>query len=393
MWLRLSRFVALAAAMALSASSWAQGQGPASTWAFQQVLIYNKLDNHVTVIGAPVADTKGGYVNLIADGKLTGDGVPYCPGGNEQMQFTWVFTRDVRTLTDGDRVGARLTAHVNARPPCVGNIAAISPIVLAASHAATSPLTPDLNAQADSDRFVGASPGGVNYAWANRSPQATDAAVAVSRDPARANANLAWFAIDIGVRSGGDLWLVYMYKRVPAGGQPPQPQPQPQPPGPGGGGFTSELNVDHRGGDYANFDLPSADPGLCQAACAKDSRCVAYTYVKPYRGAPAHCWLKNVLMPGVPSDCCVSGARTQAGPPSGGISTETGVDRPGSDYSAFDLPQADAGACRTACANDGACRAYTYVRPGVQGANARCYLKNAVPRPVPRDCCTSGVKQ
>jgi hypothetical protein len=36
--------------------------------------------------------------------------------------------------------------------------------------------------------------------------------------------------------------------------------------------------------------------------------------------------------------------------------------------------------------------AFTYVNPGVQGPNARCWLKHAVPRSIPNACCTSGVK-
>jgi len=41
---------------------------------------------------------------------------------------------------------------------------------------------------------------------------------------------------------------------------------------------------------------------------------------------------------------------------------------------------------------DARCLAFTYVNPGVQGPNPRCWLKNAVPRAVPNGCCTSGVK-
>ena len=38
------------------------------------------------------------------------------------------------------------------------------------------------------------------------------------------------------------------------------------------------------------------------------------------------------------------------------------------------------------------CVAFTYVNPGVQGPRARCWLKGAVPAPVPDACCVSGVK-
>lgn len=71
---------------------------------------------------------------------------------------------------------------------------------------------------------------------------------------------------------------------------------------------------------------------------------------------------------------------------------EPGVDRFGSDYSGTDLSAADPALCRAACDADGSCKAYTYVKPGVQGPSARCYLKDAVPPPTPADCCVSGVK-
>lgn len=71
---------------------------------------------------------------------------------------------------------------------------------------------------------------------------------------------------------------------------------------------------------------------------------------------------------------------------------EPGVDRPGSDFSSFDLPQPNPEICRQACEENGACKAYTYVNPGVQGPVARCWLKSSVPPAIPNSCCTSGVK-
>ena len=80
---------------------------------------------------------------------------------------------------------------------------------------------------------------------------------------------------------------------------------------------------------------------------------------------------------------CVSGIRAQ----------EVGVDRPGSDLRhGFALPQADPGLCRQACDEDSQCRAYTYVKPGVQAGSAVCWLKHAVPPAVANDCCVSGIK-
>lgn len=75
---------------------------------------------------------------------------------------------------------------------------------------------------------------------------------------------------------------------------------------------------------------------------------------------------------------------------------ETNTDRPGSDYTSFWIDK-DVEAfvavrrCQDACQNDKRCSAFTYVKPGVQGTQGRCYLKTSVPPPRKSACCTSGV--
>jgi hypothetical protein len=71
---------------------------------------------------------------------------------------------------------------------------------------------------------------------------------------------------------------------------------------------------------------------------------------------------------------------------------EPNTDRPGGDYRSFDLPEPRPDLCREACWRDGQCRAFTYVRPGVQAQRSRCALKSVVPPARPSDCCLSGVK-
>jgi hypothetical protein len=80
------------------------------------------------------------------------------------------------------------------------------------------------------------------------------------------------------------------------------------------------------------------------------------------------------------------------GPSRAETTLEPDVDRPGADLSSFDVPQADPQICRQACDEQAACKAYTYVNPGAQGPQARCWLKSSVPPPVPSSCCTSGTK-
>ncbi len=67
------------------------------------------------------------------------------------------------------------------------------------------------------------------------------------------------------------------------------------------------------------------------------------------------------------------------------------ADRAGGDYRNFDLATASYDQCRAACSADQQCRAYTYVKPGIQGPRARCWLKNTVPPQRASDCCVSGV--
>ena len=87
----------------------------------------------------------------------------------------------------------------------------------------------------------------------------------------------------------------------------------------------------------------------------------------------------------------------QAGPPPIPLAavpctTEPNINRSGQDYASLDVPP-NPSVCRVACENDPQCRAYTYVRPGVQGPGAKCWLKNGVPPAQPDGNCVSGVKQ
>jgi hypothetical protein len=72
---------------------------------------------------------------------------------------------------------------------------------------------------------------------------------------------------------------------------------------------------------------------------------------------------------------------------------QNGVDLPGGDIENFDLARSDVRLCDVACARKPECRAFTFVRPGVQGASAHCWLKNTVPAPQASDCCVSGVRR
>lgn len=66
--------------------------------------------------------------------------------------------------------------------------------------------------------------------------------------------------------------------------------------------------VDRPGADLANFDLPAAEPLLCQGECGRNAACRAWTYVEPGPAAP-RCWLKSSIPGGVANGLTVSGTK------------------------------------------------------------------------------------
>lgn len=71
---------------------------------------------------------------------------------------------------------------------------------------------------------------------------------------------------------------------------------------------------------------------------------------------------------------------------------EIDFDRPGQDYKNFDMEDANVNTCEFACTKDAKCKAWTYVKPGIQGPKARCWLKVTNPAARPNTCCISGLK-
>lgn len=153
--------------------------------------------------------------------------------------------------------------------------------------------------------------------------------------------------------------------------------------------LTFEPNIDRAGLDFSGFDLSRPLPDLCLAACAKNPKCEAYTFVKPgVQGPNARCYLKSGRPSPSSNTCCTSGVKTAKM----SISAQTGIDRAGSDYKNFNMVSALPDLCLAACAREASCKAYTYVKPGVQGTYARCWLKSSAPTATSSTSCTSGVK-
>lgn len=143
-----------------------------------------------------------------------------------------------------------------------------------------------------------------------------------------------------------------------------------------------EPDTDLPGFDYRSFDLePPTSPGVCFLACQEDDRCQAWTYVWGSAPRKPRCWLKNTVPRPVRNTCCMSGIRQPT----------WGYDRPGSDYRNFETGP-DHSACEAVCRYDDRCRAWTWVRPGVQGPRARCWLKATIPVRRENPCCRSGMR-
>jgi hypothetical protein len=75
------------------------------------------------------------------------------------------------------------------------------------------------------------------------------------------------------------------------------------------------------------------------------------------------------------------------------VNVEVDTDRPGGDYRNFALDRPRPNRCISACNNEQRCEAYTYVPPGVQGPDARCWLKDTVPDARTESGMISGVKR
>ena len=67
-------------------------------------------------------------------------------------------------------------------------------------------------------------------------------------------------------------------------------------------------------------------------------------------------------------------------------------DRPGGDYSRFNVVTGDPALCAARCDREARCRAWTFSYPRTVAPSAVCWLKSEVPTRVENQCCVSGVK-
>ena len=157
------------------------------------------------------------------------------------------------------------------------------------------------------------------------------------------------------------------------------------------------IDIDRPGMDYYN-NIILADPKSCRDLCIADGHCKAWTYVKPNttQGPKARCWLKAGVPLSLTNTCCISGVMRV----STNSTKELDTDRLGMDYESFEIKDPDFFSvppdtrpdlyCKSKCVRDPKCQAWTYVKEGVQGPYARCWLKSGVPSPLKNTCCVSG---
>lgn len=159
------------------------------------------------------------------------------------------------------------------------------------------------------------------------------------------------------------------------------------------------TNTSLPGGDYRVVRLKrSANFEVCQALCRDDAQCRAWTYVKGDSFNRPRCRLKSIVPQAVSRKCCTSGVVKTAAPPQPPPEppppppppppepepvwhVEQNTDRGGGDYEFWDLALTDSwDKCQAMCVLTlGKCKAWTYAKPGVHGAQPRCYLKSTVP--------------
>jgi hypothetical protein len=167
-------------------------------------------------------------------------------------------------------------------------------------------------------------------------------------------------------------------------------------------------NTNYPGGDFRSIDMATSDPTACKNACDRDSRCLAWTLVKPESpGGMGYCWLKDSIPEAIREDCCISGLKGAGGAVSGtsgkrGTATaatkpappawKVNTNLPGGDFVSIDMRTSDPRACKAACDKESRCRAWTLVKPEEPGGMGYCWLKDSVPEEIREDCCISGVK-
>lgn len=403
-------------------------------WTLQDINLNTEgtgLHPSVTIASQQM-DSTGGFIEF----NLSGNNYHQsCPGGAERVRFSWRFASDVFQLTEGGETTVVLSGeplHVSA--PCTGGLATRARITASGTKGGSPSIAPKMLEVIDADRtfavrdiiadrFAAAS-------GADGSRTSTTRYIKLDAYGIQRDLHYAYFIIQFDFFGGGVMQAAYIYRH---GTETPI-----KPPVIGGrdcGGFTLGADItakwQHMGGKSGTLGCPQKDEAEATASPSGTTGrfvvfnggvivwhnngpragstfelhgCIATTYQKmggtgSWLGFPVSD--EYDIPGGRRSDFeggyiawnSATGGCTAHRDGSALLTTEPGINMPGSDFANFDLPSDNPALCRDACAADNMCVAYTFVRPGIQGAAARCWLKSSRPGSQASDCCVSGARQ
>jgi hypothetical protein len=277
-----------AAFIALSAMP-TRAQDKGTDWTLESIRVFNGMGT-LAQITSERYDAKGGAVEVNLDGR----NASICPGGAEKIRFTWSFGKDATNI-DAAGISAVLeTSQLGTSGGCRSELSGRTNMIFRGSSGVGGPFSEAEAAQVDRDRFYTAAGTYISPAATNV-PRSGAGRIGVAETPYYKEFPRAYFMVDIIPPTAGQLRYVYIYKQgrgSTTAGSPPQPvECAPSNP-------TFEYGLNRYGNDYREAPLGKACPELCEEACAGDSRCAAWTFVKPGGlGPSARCFLKNPAPP------------------------------------------------------------------------------------------------
>lgn len=147
---------------------------------------------------------------------------------------------------------------------------------------------------------------------------------------------------------------------------------------------------------YAMFLMGQSPNNLCSGDSGGPAFANDVTHPGPQWGVNSGFWDRWIFGSNDQyADLAFMVARIEAQIRQDNAGLEPATDRPGADYLSVVQSPANALSCRSRCESDPRCVSFTFVPAGVQGANALCFLKDALAAAVPHANAgvTSGVSR
>lgn len=178
------------------------------TWVLKKVEVTNRLNKWSTVTREQYNEN-GGSVDLSVDGNWESA----CPGGREVIRLNWTFPQGVTRISD--KANVAFDANIaSLSKGCSGGIAEYTGIYITGSSGVTAALSDERMRSVDVDRIWALKDGGTRAAG-NITPRTGAGSIQVGHTrPYYPDRPMAYFAIWIHPRVGGDLIYVYEYERA-----------------------------------------------------------------------------------------------------------------------------------------------------------------------------------